>query len=278
MVELIATVVGENGQALEGIGVTFNTDQGTLSSANGVTNSSGEARTNLTTSQQTVVSATAGTKTSSNVTVAIRSGPVVTLACAPTTGTGNCAAVQASTSNNTATVLLTVTRASGSSALRTATIDFGDGSSQALGNLAGSTATVTHVYEGPSGSTARTYTATVQVTDINGESASISTVVTITPRAARPQLIVNLVGEPGTAVLTVGQPVTLTATVTPATDGADVVSKYEWTFGDETSTETNGNVVTHVYTTNGRKIVTVKVTTTDGRTATGRTEFIISRV
>ena len=58
-VELIATVVGENGQPVSGVTVTFNVDQGTLSASTAATNTSGEARTSLTTNQQTVVSATA---------------------------------------------------------------------------------------------------------------------------------------------------------------------------------------------------------------------------
>lgn len=277
-VELIATVVSENGRPLDGVLVTFNADQGTLAANAVTTNSNGEARTTLTTSQQTVVSATAGTKTSSNVTISVRSGPAISVSCAPASGSGNCAAVQAATTSNTVTVVFTVTKASGSSALKTATIDFGDSSSQSLGNLAGGTATVTHTYTGPSGSSPRTFTATVQATDINNETASASTVVTVTPRASLAPLSVTLAATLGTAVLGVGQPVTFEATVTPATGGADVVQKFEWTFGDDTTAETNGNKVTHVYTTNGRKTATVKVTTTDGRTATARAEFIISGV
>ena len=277
-VDLIATVVGEDGQVLPGVGVTFSTDQGTLSASIVTTNANGEARVTLTTSEQAIASATAGITTSSNVTVTVRSGPIVTITCTPASGTGNCAAVQAETSSNTATVLFTITKATGSSTLRTATLDFGDGASQSLGNLAGGSATSTHTYNGPSGSTARSYTATVQVTDINAESAAASTIVIITPKAVPPQLIVTLTASTGTAVLGVGQPVTFTATVTPATDGADVVSNYDWTFGDSTSADTNGNSTTHVYTTNGAKTATVEVTTTDGRTATARVEFIVSGV
>ena len=179
-VELIAAVVGENGQALPGIGVTFSTDQGVLSSTTAVTNASGEARVQLTTSQQAVVTANAGTKTSEAVTVAVRSGPTLTIACTPASGTGNCAAVPTSVASNTATVVFTITRPSSSSTLRTATIDFGDGTSQSLGNLAGGTATATHAYAGPSDFTPVSYTATVQATDVNGESASVSTTVIVT--------------------------------------------------------------------------------------------------
>ena len=71
---------------------------------------------------------------------------------------------------------------------------------------------------------------------------------------------------------------TFTATVTPATDGADLASNYAWTFGDSTSANTSGNATAHVYTSNGIKTATVTVTTTDGRTATARVEFIISGV
>ena len=271
-VELIATVVGENGEALPGIGVTFNADQGSLAASTVVTNAGGEARTTLTVTQQAVVSATAGTTTSSPVTITMRAGPSITITCA--VGSSTCSGVQASTANNTVTVLFTVARPSGSSTLRTTTLDFGDGTSQSLGNLAGGTATVSHTYDGPSGSSPRAYTATVQATDINGESISTSTTVTVTPRSR--QLNATLTATTGTAVANVGQPVTLTATVTPATGGGDMVETYEWDFGDGTDAETSGNTVTHVYRSTGVKTATVEVTTTDGRTATATVEFIVS--
>ena len=275
VVELIATVVGENGQPLEGIAVTFNANQGSLGATTGTTNASGEARTTLTTSQETTVNAVAGTKPSSNVTITARAGPVVTITCAPAAGTGNCAAVQASTANNTATVIFMVARPTGSSVLRTATIDFGDGTSQSLGNLGGGTTTVIHTYEGPSGTAPRAYTATVLANDINGESSSASTSIVVTPRSR--QLNVTLDAEPGTAVPLVGVPVTFTADVTPTgAAGADLVETYEWDFGDGDDTETSGNVVTHVYTTGGVvRTATVKVTTTDGRTASATVQFIV---
>jgi hypothetical protein len=270
-VELIATVVGENGQPLPGVLVTFNTDQGSLSSNTATTGASGEARTTLTTSQQSVTSATAGTTTSSNVTVTMRAGPIISITCTPAAGTGNCANVQASATNNTANVLFTVTKPTGSSALRTATIDFGDGTSQSLGNLAGGTATVTHTYSGPSGSSAVPYTATVQATDINGESQSASTTVIVTPRG---QLAVSLTASSGTATEG-GQRWEFTATVTP-TDTA--IESYEWNFGDGDTATTSSNVTAHVYGTDDeekRRTVTVTVTTTDDREATGRTEILV---
>ncbi len=282
VVELIATVVAENGRALEGIGVTFNADQGTLSTNNAVTNANGEARTTLTTSQQSVVSATAGTKTSSNVTVAIRSGPIVSITCAPTSGTGNCAAVQAAVTTNSATVLFTVSKPTGSSALRNATIDFGNGTAQALGNLASGTATVTHTYTGPTGSTALTFTATVQATDINGESGAASTTVVITPRATITPINVTISATGGTAFAQ-GQRWEFTATVTGGGDagtGDATIQQYRWDFGDGQLAETTSKTTAHVYetkTTEQRITVVVTVRTPDGRSATGRTEILVAK-
>jgi hypothetical protein len=276
-VELVAAVVGENGQALEGITVAFNADQGSISLSNVVTNASGEARTQLTTTQQAIVTATAGTKTSSNVTIALRAGPILTITCAPATGTGNCAAIQAQVINNAATVVFTVTRASGSSALRTAIIDFGDGTSQSLGNIAGGTTTVTHTYSGPSGSNGQTYNATVLATDVNGEVASVSTsVVVVRPVITPINVTIADTCAVGTAA---GQRCTFTATATGGGEGGTgnaAIESYEWDFGDDTDDiRTSGNATSHVYTSNGTFTVTVTVRTVDGRSAVGRTQVLI---
>jgi hypothetical protein len=274
-VELLATIVGEADQPLESVLVTFSADQGTLASAAVRTNSSGEARTMLTTTQQTVVSASAGTKSSGNLTITARVGPNVTISCTPAAGSGNCSAVQATGSNNTATTLFTITRASTSSTLKSASLDFGDSSSVSLGTLTGGTATASHVYAGPTGTTARNYTAIVTATDVNGETVTVSTVVTITPRQT---LSVTFTATAATAVATRGQSVAFAATVLPATGGSDLVSEYDWDFGDGFSVATSGANVTHVYTTNGAKTVRLTVRTTDGRSATAQVEVLISGI
>jgi PKD domain-containing protein/Big-like domain-containing protein len=269
-VELIATVVGENGQAVEGVLVSFNADQGSLGSTTAVTNSSGEARTTLTTSQQTIVTATAGTKTSSNLTIAARAGPAVTIVCATIAAGGTCSSVQASGSNNNATVVFTVTKGSTSPALRSATLDFGDGTAQALGTLAGGPATVPHTYAGPDTSNARSYTATVLATDINGESTSASVIVLVTPRPTPTPINVNLtaVADPAN-----DHRWTFTATATEGT-AAPSVQSYTWDFGDDSGeVRTSGNITSHVYTDDGIMQVTVTVRTADGRTGVGRTEI-----
>jgi hypothetical protein len=189
--------------------------------------------------------------------------------------------VQASSSNNTATVVFTVTKGSNTSNLRDVTVDFGDGSSQSVGTLSGGPATVSHTYSGPSDSSSRTYTATARAVDVNGEVTSASTTVTITPRG---QLTVSVVADTSSAAVpTVGKQVTFTATV----NGGEPL-KFDWDFGDgstattsATGTTTGGGFeskVNHVYRTNGRYTTTVTVTTTDGRTASARTEFIVSGI
>jgi hypothetical protein len=281
-VELIATVVGENGQPVEGVVVSFNADQGSLGSTTAVTNSSGEARTTLTTSQQTVVTATAGTKTSSNLTITSRAGPAVTIACATVAAGGTCSSVPATGSNNTATVVFTVTKATGSASLRSATLDFGDGTSQALGTLAGGAATVPHTYAGSDTSNPRAYTATVLATDINGESTSPSVTVLVTPRVTTPISVAVEAGTPGSATAS-GQRWPFTATVTGGGEGGTgnaTVQRYDWDFGDGDTATTSSATTAHIYdteVTEQRRIVTVTIRTQDGRTATGRTEILVSK-
>jgi hypothetical protein len=276
-VTLVASVVTESGLGVSGVPVTFNTDGGTLAASTVTTDSAGEARTTLTTNRQTVVSATSGTKTSGNVTITVRSGPILTFTCAPASGTGNCAAVQAG-ANNTATVVFTIARATDSSGLRTATIDFGDGTSQSLGSL-GSSTTISHTYAGPTSTTPRTYTAVVQATDINGETTSATVTVTVTARAERTPINVALASSCDTAT-TAGQRCTFTATATGGGEGGTGnanIESYTWDFGDDTDdVTTSGNVTSHVYSADGTYVVVVTARTQDGRTATGRTEVLIN--
>jgi hypothetical protein len=266
-VELVASVVTENGAGVQNVPVTFNADQGILTIQTVPTDANGEARTVLSTAQKTTVTATAGTKTSSAVTVDARVGPGISVTCLPGSGTGtNCANIQASASNNTGTAIFTVTKGTGTSNLRDVTIDFGDGSTQSLGTMAGGAASIAHTYAGPNGSGSRGYTATVRATDVNNETTTASSNVTITPRGP---FTVDLTASPGDSN---SHPVTetLTATVT----GGDAV-RFDWDFEGDSSIDatTTSNKTTHVY--NETKVFTaiVTVTASDGRTGTGRVEF-----
>jgi len=261
-VTVAATVVDPNGSALAGIPVSFSADHGSVNPGVATTDSSGIATTTLSTGVETKVTATAGT-VSGTATVTLRSGPAVTLDCAPAPGTGSCAAIAASDSSNTATVIFTVAKATGSSVLRDVTLDFGDGTSQGLGTLSGGSVKVSHTYSGTSGNTA-SYTATARATDVEGERTNVSAQVNVTPRGP---LSVSLAATPGDSN---SHPVTetLKATVTGGT-----AVRYDWDFGDGNSATTTNDTTTHVYSTANNYTATVTVTTTDGRTATGRVEF-----
>jgi PKD repeat protein len=180
--------------------------------------------------------------------------------------------VPASDATNSVTVTFEVAKATGSSTLREVTINFGDGTSQGLGTLSGGAATIAHTYSGSSNGTTATYSAVVTATDVDNERSTTSTIVNVTPRAA---LTIDLAAAQGASVLGQGQPVTFTATVT-----GGVAQSFAWDFdGDGTvDATTSSNKITRVYTTNGRITATVTVQTTDGRSATARTEFIITGV
>jgi methionine-rich copper-binding protein CopC len=264
-VQITASLVDANGGSLAGIPVAFSSDQGTLSPATATTNASGQAVTTLTSAQTTIVTATAGTK-SGTVTVTLRAGPGIAVTCAPAVGAGtNCSAVAASSSNNTATVVFTVSKGTGTSNLRDTTIDFGDGTTQGLGTLAGGAATVSHTYTGPSGSSPVAYTATVRANDVNGETTSASVSVNVTPRA------------PLTVSLTATGPPARTVNFTATVTGGDAQS-FAWDFETDGQTDatTSVNTTSHFYTAAKNYTATVTVTTTDGRTATGRVEFNIT--
>ena len=267
-VTITATALDTNGAPLPGVPVTFTSDKGSVSPSVVTTDAAGHAATTLTTSETTVVTAASGSQ-SATVTVTPRVGPGITISCAvASAGSGtSCASVQANANTNNVTLTFTVSKGSSSSNLTGTTINFGDGSSQALGNLAGGSATVSHVYAGPSSGNVVGYTAVATATDVNGETSSASTTVTVT---ARGTYNVDLAVSPGDSS---SHPVTESFTATVNNGDA---SKFTWDFGDGSATvETNSNKTTHVYGDAGSYTATVTAQASDGRSSTGRVEFTI---
>ena len=267
-VAVTASVLDPNGGSLAGIPVTFSADHGGVDPGVAITNASGQATTTLITSVETKVTATAGTA-SATATVTLRAGPAVTIKCAPASGNGTCAAVAASDAANTATVTFDVAKATGSSALRDATINFGDGTSQGLGTLAGGTVTVAHSYAGSSSGNSATYTASVTATDLDNERSTVSTIVNVTPRSPLTIDLAAAQAPPGAPT------VAFTATV-----AGGVAQSFAWDFdGDGTvDATTSSGKTTRVYTANTRYTVKVTVQTTDGRSATAQTDVLVSGV
>lgn len=163
-------------------------------------------------------------------------------------------ATTSSPAGQSVTFNYTATTAPGAPGLSGLTIDFGDGSTQALTAQSG---TVTHVYAAPG-----TYTATLMATDQSGQGGRSTAAVQITQPVVSGQPLGNVAIVNAPASGTVGQGITLTAaTATTSNTGAQITS-YSWSFcNGGTAT---GQTVTFVVTTPGPCVVTLTVTDSTG--------------
>ena len=241
-VSVTATVTGANGRLLQGIPVNFSSTRGTLSSSSAISDASGNATVTLTTSGDTDVTATAGSKTSTAVRITALVAPAVTLACS-----NNCAVTVGQP------VTFTATRTGGT--IVSSTLDFGDGSSVDLGSLSGA-ATVPHTY-----SQAGTYTARLTARDANGETTTAVQVVQVSA------VTVTL----GAAITTAPRTVTATATVSA---GA-TVTQYQWSWGDGTPVQTTPSPAVHTYSAAGQYNIVVTVTLQGGGTIVANTTIVV---
>jgi PKD repeat protein len=258
--QILAHVFDINGNSLPGVQVGFSLDagatgSGTLSTAAATTDANGEARTTLTTVVDTIVTADVGggggedsSGATASVTVRVNPLPTVAITVSPANPVEDAA------------VTFTLTPGTGIT-LRSAKINFGDGSSANLGSI-GSATTVQHTYK-----KAGTFKVTVSGEDSRGEEFSTSTVVTVSKVA--PVSVTIAVTPTGT--LEVQTPVTFTATVVPAVAPTSV----RWSFGDGTSATTTGLQTSHVYGTTGRKTVKVTIETVANGTGTGQVDILI---
>ncbi len=247
-VTLLATVTDADGNRLPGVPVSFTSTAGVLANSTVVSDDNGQARTTLTTSAQASVSASAGAAESGSIAITVASALQLTLT-APT-GT-----LTAGTPLSFGVGIVDTN----ASPARLVTLDFGDGSSQQLGSLSGTT-TVAHTY-----ANAGTYTVTLTAVDQLGQAYSRVAVISV---GARAPLIVNVTASPNTP--NVQAVVTINVAVQPA---ATQVQRYEYNFGDGIQTTLASSQTTHFYATAGNKVITVRVVAVDGSSATGRTEI-----
>ncbi len=243
-VTVTASVVDVDGNRLPGVPVSFSVNAGTLGDTSVLTDAGGQATTTLTTDRETVVTATSGAQTATT-TITVSTLPTITVAATPT----------ASSVGEPVTFAVTVT--AGSSAIGEASINFGDGTSQSLGALAGAT-NVVHTY-----TFAGTFTVTATVQDRSNANVQVVTVIVI--EAAAP-LNVTLVAP---ATVQVNVAATFTATVTQPAGTPEIV-RYEWDFGDGSSANTTGPAISHVYTSAGSKVASVIAVEKDGRTGSAQ--------
>ncbi|HOC18261.1 MAG TPA: Ig-like domain-containing protein, partial [Vicinamibacterales bacterium] len=153
-VQIVATVQDTGGNNLLGVPVNFTTDFGTLVPDTAVSDSNGNARTVLTTSQSATVTATAGAK---NATAKVTALAVPTITITPPSTTPSVGVPASFTIN--------VTAGANSSPITDVTVDFGEGRPVSLGAVNGSI-TVSHTYD-----VADDYTVTVTARDATGVTA-----------------------------------------------------------------------------------------------------------
>lgn len=273
---ITATVLDINGNALVGSSVLFTTTAGALSTGVATTNDSGVAVTVLSTSQQATVTATVGAQSSSTgtgtgtgststsgtssatVTVNVRNAPNITVT-APTTSIFKGIAA-------TFSVAVTAASANGS-AVREVKINWGDGRTDILGTFIG-TQSQAHIFTNDG-----TFVVTGTVTDVSGDSNSVSTTVSV-------------VNPPKASVLVTPSPATGTAPVTitfavaiSVPQGGASIRSVSIDYGDGQSEELGGALTAsrpHTYTTPGTRKVTVTAVDTSGQVSEGQTTVVIN--
>lgn len=239
-----AHVTDASGLGVTGVTVDFTTDNGLLSAPSSITDQNGVANVTLSTSVKSQVTATVAGKTA-NVTVGLNPRTGVTI-------TGPTTSVSAGTPA-TFTVGISAT-----ANIRDVSVNFGDGSSQSLGAISGST-TIPHTY-----TESGTYTVTATATDATGFTERVMTGVTVLP-AQPPSVIVT----PSNTTPSVNEVIIVTATVSGNTS---TIVSYEWNFGagaNPQSITTTGNRVTTSWGTPGTKVITVRAIQASGPAGDG---------
>ena len=239
--QIVALVRDLAGNALPGAAVAFSASAGTMSSGVVPTDVNGEARSTLTTSRETTVTATVGAK-SGQATVSVDGALGLSVTVSP----------DPPVESQSATFTIGVTVPTGGNLVQKLQVNFGDGESRTVSIAStGGTTTVAHTY-GDDG----TYTVSVTVTDTANNSQTQHMVIEVAPAAP---IAVSLAASDSTP--TTGQIVVFTATATGGT--GVVIQRYEWTLGDGSTQSTTANTISHSYGSAGQKLVKVRAIASD---------------
>ncbi len=239
--QITAFVADAAGNALPGAPVVFTATNGSLSSNSAVTDANGEARVTLTTNRETVVRAQVGAASDEVTVRAVSTGVSIALTNAteqPSAGVATSFTVTPLTGTGIDT-----------DPVRNVVVDFGDGSSVALGAITAATP-VSHVF-----ARSGQYRVTATLTNANGFTSSSSLVINVIERAP---LTVTLTASvlPNRLV-----DFTATASVPAGTTGLT----YYWSFGDGTSAITTGGLINHLYPRDGTFTASVTVRASNGQ-------------
>ena len=242
--EIAARVENTAGLGVSSVPVNFTSDSGTLSAATANTDDSGVARVTLTTTRKSVVTANVAGKTAT-----------VTVDLNPRTGVSLTAPTTSISAGQPATFTVNV---SSTANIRDVAMSWGDGSTQSLGALSGSTS-VSHIY-----AESGTYTVRATATDAAGFSEPVSTTLTVLP-AQPPSVVVT----PSNTSPVVNETVIVRAQVSGNTSS---IIRYEWNFGSGANTppiSTTGNQVPVSWSTTGSKVITVTAIQATGPSGDG---------
>jgi len=243
--DIVATVLDTGGNPLRGAPVRFTTTFGQLSQSTTLTDDGGEARTQLTTNVTSEVTARIGSGASApegKVTVTARELPSVTIDVTNPFASSGAEVGQP--------VNLKLTPAANAS-IRSARVDFGDGTSATLGAISAIT-TLSHTYN-RTGS----FTIVVTVTDALGFIGTSSVVVTVTERSTVP---IQIVVQSNSQLI-----VTFNASITAGGTVSGSIRTYEWDFGDGETLVSTGPNTAHRYRAGGNYVVSVRFVTTTGQ-------------
>jgi hypothetical protein len=255
VVQLTALVSDSAGNRLSGVPVTFTTDAGVLTPSSATSDGNGEARSALSTTAKTRVTASVVGGTSSSLTtsldIPVRVGPTVTIS---TPAASIVPGIPATFS---------VAVNAGGAAVRSAAIEFGDGGKQSVSTSGLST--VTHVY-----TESGTYVVTAEATDTAGESTTATASVSVQPVV----VTVSMTVSPTT--ITTAAPAEFSASATTTPTGT-IIERYEWNFGDGSIRTTSGSTTSHLYTSGGgrRYVVSVRAVTTSGASGVAQREIVV---
>lgn len=253
-VTVSALVLDESGNPLPGVNVNFSATTGQLSPTTALTDAGGVARAQLTTAQNSTVTATAGVATK-DVTVSVSTAPTVTIEAPATVVAG-------------VPVAITVTTSSGTTAaprqVQSLTVDFGDGTSETRTNVTGSVA-FTHTYF-----QARGYTITATSTDVAGNTGIASRAIVVQP--AVPTVSVSASPNSGTAPFTS----TISGTASAATGGPPMQSVRVFINGEQVFSSSGGGAYSfaHRFGSAGTYSINAVATDTAGNESRASTTVI----
>ena len=255
-VELTAMVSDLSGNRLGGVPVSFTTDNGIFGQTSVTTDANGEARTVLTTTAKAIVGAsvvggTSGTVKSDSLTIPVRVGPTVSITVPSASLVPGVPGV------------FSVTVTAGGAAVRTASLNFGDGGSQSVGTSG--TSSASHTY-----SKGGTFIVTATATDTAGESTTATASVSVQ------DVFVTISAFTVTPASPTASAVADFAVTASSSSSSAPIERYEWNFGDGSTTTTYGSSFTsHVYAQAKRYTVSVRVMTTTGAAASATREIVV---